>query len=198
LRAIHEYRAAAAFSFHFIAERADQIRAQNSLIRTDYFRMNGVIDQRGEWFAVDANGLDDMTPRVVELFGVIVVGDFSFGFAGGDFEGGGLQLSDRFIDRFGHAIANEVEVFKISREPAFAVRETVTVRRAVSMSRANQNVFGHNRFDLCSRLVCQHRGKAKKVSAHNRHTHVIVLEHQRANRQVALLPVDRMRRPDPA
>ena len=54
-----------------------------------------------------------------------------------------------------------------------------------------------NALDRRPHLVAQHRGKTQKIRAHNRHARALLLEHQRAHRQFALLPRGRMPGPTP-
>src|SRR5207244_12832901 len=147
--------------------RADQVRTQDARVGTEHFGMNGVIDERREWLAVRANRLDDVTARVVELFGVVVEGDFPFRLTGRYLQARWPQFSERLVNGVGDAIANEVNVFQIRGKLSFVIGKPVAIRRAVRVCRANQNVLRWDALHFGAGMVAEHGRKAEKIGAND-------------------------------
>ena len=99
--------------------------------------MDGVVDQRGEWFAVAIDCLHYIAARVIQLRRVIVVSDLSVGLASGDPKRRQLQPCDRLVDRLGGSVADRFQILEIRICATLAVGETVAVGRAVRVCRAD-------------------------------------------------------------
>ncbi|GIT77658.1 MAG: hypothetical protein Ct9H300mP32_0400 [Verrucomicrobiota bacterium] len=89
--------------------------------------MDGVVDQRGEWFAVAVDCLHYIAARVIQLRRVIVVSDLSVGLASGDPKRRQLQPCDRLVDRLGGSVADRFQILEIRICATLAVGETETV-----------------------------------------------------------------------
>src|SRR5438477_11343759 len=87
LRAVHEETDPGPFLSQLVVERTDQVRTTDALVGADHFGVYRVIHQRGQRFAIGAEGLDDVAARIVKSIRVVVIRDLPFGFAGGDLEG---------------------------------------------------------------------------------------------------------------
>ena len=70
-----------------LAERADQVGAEDADAVAEDFGVDRVVDERGDRLALRADRLDDAHPPVVEVGGVVVVGDLP------------LRLARRDLDR---------------------------------------------------------------------------------------------------
>ncbi len=135
-----------------------------------------------------------MTARIIQLLGVVIVGDFSLRLAGRDLERSRLHFFARLVDGFGHFRANRVQVRQVRGEAALAVGKAVTIRRAVGVRRADQNVFRRNPSRLGAHFVSQHRRKTEEVGGDNRHPRLTSLQDQSPDREVSFLSGDRVRR----
>ncbi len=196
--AVHKYARPASVLRKAVVQRPDEIWTAYANAIAQHFRMDRVIDQRGDGLAGSVQRLDDMTARIVQLRRIIVVGDFPFRLARRDFQSCRLEFRDGLMDRLGHARANQLQIFWIAGGAALAVRETVAIRGAVSVCGADQDVGWRDVLDRGAHAVAQHGGEPKKIPAHNRHARAFLLEHERAHRQVALLSCRRMARPHAA
>ena len=143
-------------------------------------------------------GLDHAHPRVVEFRSVVVVGDLSLGFAGGDLELRGLKVVERLVDGDGGLIADEVHVLEIARGLAVEAGEAVAVGRAVRVGRADEDVVGRDAGDLLVNAGAQHGGKPEQVELHDGDFGFALLEDHGAGRQLALLAGGGMARADAA
>src|SRR5439155_8975590 len=85
------------------------------------------------------------------------------GFAGGDLQFRRLEFRHRLTDRFGNLRADAFQIFLVAGRASLAVGESVTIRRAVRVSRADQNILGRDPLDCRARLVSQPRGEPEKV-----------------------------------
>src|SRR5664279_2373708 len=108
------------------------------------------------------------------------------GLASGDFEPNRLEISDRLMERFGHAGADQLNILLASARSARQVAEAIAIRRAVGVGRTNQDVLPWDFFYHGTDLVAQRGGKPEKVCADNSHQGSVLVEHQRPHRQVAL------------
>src|SRR6059058_4935252 len=85
LRTVHENANSTAVTTELVIKRTDEVRTANALVCADDFRMHRVIDQGSDSFPRTVHGLNDMTTMIIQPVGIIVVGDFSFRFAGSNF-----------------------------------------------------------------------------------------------------------------
>ena len=92
------------------------------------------------------------------------------------------------MERLRHAGANQLHI--LFAAPAFAgqILEAITIRRAVSVRDANQNVLRRDFLHGGADLVAQRGGKPEKVRADNSHQGSLLLQHQGPHGQVALHP----------
>ena len=89
------------------------------------------------------------------------------GFAGGNLEGGRLQIVDRGIDGLGRLVADEVHVLQIAGVPTVAIGESVAIRRAVRVRRADEDVVRGNKLHPRTDPVAEHGRKAEHVQGHH-------------------------------
>ena len=176
----------------------NQVWADNALAIADHLRMNRVVYERGDRLSVGSDRLNHMTTRIIQLLGVIVVRDLSFGFIGGDFQNGRLELARGFVNRFGHFCANTIQVFQIRSRGALLIRKAVAVWCAMRVCCPNQNVLCRNSFNLRTCLVPEQRGKTQKIRANDCHVRLTLRQHQRPNLQITFLARRRMRRSNAA
>ena len=115
--------------------------------------------------AVRRFGLDHAHPLVVECRCVIVVGDFSVGFAGGNLDHARLEMVDRLVEGGGRLVANKIHVFEVARVSAASVGKTVAVGSAVRVRAANEDVVFRNPRHFRPHAVGQHAGKPNHVDA---------------------------------
>src|SRR5439155_13749340 len=113
-------------------------------IVAEHLGMNRVVDQRGDDLSLRANGLDHAHAAVVEIGRVIVVGDLSFGLAGGNPDVGRLKLIEGGIDRLGGPLAHKLHVLQVARVSAPAVGKGVAIGSAVRVRRGNEDVLRGN------------------------------------------------------
>ena len=163
LRAVHEHSHAAEVGFELVAERADEIGADQADSAAEDFGMDGVVDEGADGLAGGRDGLDHAHAGVVEFRSVVVVGDFSLGFAGGDLEVSGLQVVEGLIDGDGGLIADEVHVLEIARGFAVEAGEAVAVRGAVRVGRADENVVGGDAGNLLMNAGAQDGGEPEEI-----------------------------------
>jgi hypothetical protein len=200
LRAVHEDRLATGLCFDFVAQRPDEIGADQTDAVPQHFGMDRVIHQRGDGLAVGADRLNHAHPRVVEFGGVIVVGDLSLGGAGGDFQLGWFQTVERGVEGLGGFRADEIHVFEVAGVPAARRRngERVAIGSAVRVRRADENIPRGNARHLRPHAVAQDRGKPEQVKSHHAHRDFPLAEDDRAGGQFPLLACDRIRFADAA
>ena len=167
------------------------------IVVAQHLGVNGVIDQRGDRLPVWALRLDHAHPPVVEVGGVIVVGDLALGLAGGDLEGGRLKPVDGLVHRLGGLDRASVHVAQVARVPSLAVGEGVAVRGAMGVGRADQDVRGRNPAHAGPHAIAQDRGEAQEVERDHRHGDLALAEDDGPGRQLAPLFLGRVRRPIP-
>ena len=193
LGAVDEDRHAAGPRFDLVAERADQVGAENADAVAEHLRMDRVIHQRGDGFALRAHRLDDTHPAIVQIGRVIVVRDFSLGLARGNLERSRLKLVDGGVHGLGGLGADEVHVLEIAGVPAQAIGKGVTIRSAVGVRRGDEDVVGRNAAHLCPDAIPKHGGKAKQVESHHRDRHVPFAKDERPSRQLPTFLLGRPR-----
>ena len=132
-------------------------------------------------------GLDDAHPPVVEIGGIVVVGDLPLGLAGGDLDRRRLEAVDCFVQGKGGLIADEIHVLEIAGVPPFAVGKGVTIGSAMRVGRSDQDVIGRNAADLRADAISQHRWKSDQVESHDGHGDVAVSKDDGTSRDVAFL-----------
>ena len=159
--------------------------------------MHRVVHQRGERLAVRADRLHDVTARIVKPVSVVVVGDLPLRISRSDAQARGLQLRQRFVDRFRHARADRIEIFQIRRRAAFAIRKPIRIRRAVGVGGTDENVLRRNALHQRANSVPERGGESEEVRAHDRDLRRIIREHEGADVQLARLLLCRLGRPHP-
>ncbi len=90
LGAIHEDSHAAGLSLDFLAQRADQVGTEDADLVAQYLRVDGVVDQGRNCFALPADRLDDAHAPIVQVGSVIVVSNPAARLAGRDADRGRL------------------------------------------------------------------------------------------------------------
>ena len=180
--AVHEDSRPATLFRQALVQRPDQVRAANAGPASQHLGVDRVIDERGDRLARSVHCLDHMTARIVQLLGVVVVGNLPFGLAGGNLEPRRLEVGGSFVERLGHPGAHQFQILLVPCGAARAVREAITIRRAMRVRRANQNVLRRNLLHRRPHPVAQRGGKAEKVRADNRRGCPSLLQHQRPYR----------------
>ena len=69
-----------------VIEGPNKIRAEDSLVRPDYFGMTGIVHESSQRPAFNIKDLNDMASRVIQVLRVVIVGYFAPCPAGGDFD----------------------------------------------------------------------------------------------------------------
>ena len=135
-----------------------------------------------------------MTTRIIQLLGVIVVGDLSFGFIGGDFQNGRLQLARGFVNGFGHFRANAVQIFQIHSRSPLLIRKAVAVRCAMRVGCTDQNILRRNSLNLRTCLVPEQGRESQEIRTYNGHARLTLDQNQCSHLQITFLARRRMRR----
>ena len=151
--------------------------------------MNGVVDEGADRLAGGRDGLDHAHARIVKFRSVVVVGDFSLGFAGGDLELSGLKVVEGLIDGHGGLIADEVHVLEIARRFAVEAGKAVTVRSAVRVGRADEDVVGRDAGNLLVNAGAQDRGEPEQIELDDGDFGFALLEDHGAGVSSPCLPV---------
>lgn len=112
LRTVHEHSHPAEIGFELIAEWSDEVGADDARTGSEDFGMEGVVHQSPDRLAFGCDRLNDAHARVIQFGSVVVVGNFSLCFSGGDFEMCGLKLVDCLVQGDGRLIADEVHVLR--------------------------------------------------------------------------------------
>src|SRR5690606_25768373 len=117
----------------------------------NYFRMNSIIYEcRDDFIFVPSAGgdsLDNTASRIVQLRRIIVIGDLSFCLPYLDLQGGRLKIADGFVYRVCNLFYTPVEVFQIGVRFSAFIGKAVSIRCAMGMRGADQNILRRNTLD---------------------------------------------------
>ena len=74
------------------------------------------------------------------------------------------------------------------------LRKPIAIRRAVGVRGADQDVLGANAGHLRCALGCPARMEIREIGSDDGHPRLAVIQDQRTDRKISLLPSNRMRR----
>jgi hypothetical protein len=143
-------------------------------------------------------GLDNAHAPVVEVGGVVVVGDLALGLAGGDAERGGLEGVDGRVEGVGRLVAGELHVLQVAGVAAAAVGEGVAVGGAVGVRGGDEDVLRGDARGLGADAVAEDRRDAEDVEDDDGDGRVAFAQDQRTGGEVAALLLGRLGQPEAA
>ncbi len=187
LGAVHEQGRTPGLSFDLLAKRPDQVRAEDADAVAQDFRMDRVVDERGDRLAAGADRLDDAHPPVIQVGRVIVVGDLPLRLAGGDLDPGRLESVDRLVDGLRRLVADEIHVVQVAGVSTLAIGERIAIGGAMRVRGADDDVRGRDATDLRPHTIPEHRRKPEQVQRHHGHGRVALAEHHRPRREIPTL-----------
>ena len=187
LGAVDEHRQSSPPLLDPRAHRPDQVGREDAPFVADHLRVDRVIDERGNRFAVERDRLNDPHPPVVEIGGVIVEGDPPFRFGGGHVQSRRTEGVEGFVDRLGCFPDDIIHPFEVAGVSPRLIGEGIAIGGAVGVSGGDENMLrrqtGHER----PHPVGEHAREAECVKADDRHGRVGIGQNKRPRGELAPL-----------